>query len=74
MLYDLFTSLEEVQDTATRWLWSYNNERPHMGIGGITPAMKYARAVWTLLQKTTKKERDTNDSTQIGQDLSMFLG
>ena len=25
---------------ATSWLWSHNNERPNMGIGGITPAMK----------------------------------
>ena len=36
----LFESLEEIQNFATKWLWSYNNERPNMGIGGITPAMK----------------------------------
>ena len=36
----LFESLEEIQNFATAWLWSYNNERPNMGIGGITPAMK----------------------------------
>ena len=40
----LFESLEEVQDFATRWLWTYNNERPNMGIGGITPAMKFKQA------------------------------
>ena len=40
----LFESLEEVQDFATRWLWIYNNERPNMGIGGITPAMKLKQA------------------------------
>lgn len=39
----LFESLEEIQDFATKWLWSYNNERPNMGIGGITPAMKLAQ-------------------------------
>lgn len=39
----LFESLEEIQDVATKWLWSYNNERPNMGIGGITPAMKLAQ-------------------------------
>lgn len=22
------------------WLWSYNNERPNMGNGGMTPAQK----------------------------------
>jgi putative transposase len=40
----LFESLEEIQDFATKWLWSYNNERPNMGIGGITPAMKLMKA------------------------------
>ena len=40
----LFESLEEIQDFATSWLWSYNNERPNMGIGGITPAMKLKQA------------------------------
>ena len=41
----LFESLEEIRDFATKWLWSYNNERPNMGIGGITPAMKLAQVV-----------------------------
>ena len=39
-----FHSIEEAQEEATRWLWTYNNERPNMGIGGITPAMKLAQA------------------------------
>jgi len=38
----LFESLSEMQEVATAWLWSYNNERPHMGIGGIPPAQKRA--------------------------------
>ena len=36
----IFETIEEVQNIATEWLWTYNNERPNMGIGGITPAMK----------------------------------
>lgn len=40
----LFDSIEEVQDHATKWLWTYNNERPNMAIGGITPTMKLAQA------------------------------
>ena len=36
----LFDSIEEVQEYATQWLWSYNNKRPNMGIGGITPNQK----------------------------------
>ncbi len=40
----LFDSITEVQEAATRWLWIYNNERPNMALGGITPAQKLARA------------------------------
>jgi putative transposase len=36
----LFASLEEIQEFATAWLWTYNNERPNMGIGGIPPTQK----------------------------------
>ncbi|MBY0443666.1 MAG: transposase, partial [Burkholderiales bacterium] len=32
-----FERLAEVQETATQWLWTYNNERPHRELGGITP-------------------------------------
>lgn len=38
----LFYNIQEVQDLATQWLWSYNNERPNMAIGGITPIQKLA--------------------------------
>lgn len=36
----IFETIEEAQEIATDWLWTYNNERPNMGIGGITPAQK----------------------------------
>jgi putative transposase len=35
-----FKTIEEAQLTATQWLWTYNNERPNMALGGISPAMK----------------------------------
>lgn len=38
----LFDTIAEVQDFATRWLWTYNHERPNMGLGGITPMQKLA--------------------------------
>lgn len=38
----LFDSIAEVQDYATRWLWTYNHERPNMALGGITPKQKLA--------------------------------
>ncbi len=39
----VFRNIKEIQDTATQWLWTYNNERPNMGLGGITPAQKLKR-------------------------------
>lgn len=40
----LFDSISDVQDYATRWVWTYNHERPNMAIGGITPKQKLAMA------------------------------
>ena len=40
----LFETIEHVQESATRWLWTYNNERPNTAIGGITPRQKLALA------------------------------
>ena len=40
----LFESIAHAQDTATKWLWGYNNERPNMALGGITPIQKLTRA------------------------------
>ncbi len=40
----LFSSIKEVQEYATRWLWTYNNERPNMALGGITPKQKLLAA------------------------------
>ncbi len=33
-------SISHAQEEATKWLWTYNNERPNMAIGGITPVMR----------------------------------
>ena len=40
----IFETIEEVQQIATEWLWTSNNERPNMGIGGVKPAMKLKMA------------------------------
>ena len=37
-------TLEEVQQAATEWMWSYNNERPNMALGGITPKQRLTMA------------------------------
>ena len=41
---DLFDTIADLQEAATRWLWTYNHERPNMGIGGITPMQRLAFA------------------------------
>lgn len=38
----LFDTVADVQDYATKWLWSYNHERPNMALGGITPKQRSA--------------------------------
>ena len=40
----LFDDLEEVQEFATNWMWSYNHERPNMALGGFTPKQRMAMA------------------------------
>ena len=44
LAHHLFETLDEVQDFATRWLWTYNHDRPNMALGGITPKQKLALA------------------------------
>ena len=40
----LFESIEHAQQTATKWLWRYNHQRPNMALGGITPNQMLAKA------------------------------
>lgn len=40
----IFESIDQVQQQATQWLWTYNNERPNMANGGLTPVQKLAMA------------------------------
>jgi putative transposase len=42
LTHHLFESIEEVQERAINWLWTYNKERPNMAIGGITPKQRLA--------------------------------
>jgi len=37
----LFETLDKVQAFATKWLWTYNHERPNMALGGITPIQNW---------------------------------
>lgn len=40
----VFRNLKEVREITDRWIREYNNERPNMAIGGITPIQKLAKA------------------------------
>ena len=40
----IIETIEAAQDFATQWLWTYNNDRPNLGIGSITPAQKLKMA------------------------------
>ncbi|MEQ9141330.1 MAG: IS3 family transposase, partial [Algiphilus sp.] len=37
-------SIEQVQHSATEWLWFYTHARPNMALGGITPIQRLAAA------------------------------
>ncbi|MEQ1965457.1 integrase core domain-containing protein, partial [Xenorhabdus nematophila] len=39
----LFAALSELQDSATKWPWFYNHERPNMALGGYTPKQHLLR-------------------------------
>lgn len=45
---DIFSTIKEVQDKVTNWLWHYNNERPNMALGGITPRQKINDLTYNL--------------------------
>ena len=55
----IFETIEEAQDQATKWLWTYNNERPNMGLGDETPAMKLNMAAQILPLNSIKNEEIT---------------
>jgi hypothetical protein len=44
----IFDPIKEAQVLATQWLWACSNDRPSLGIGGITPAQKLNAAVLIL--------------------------
>ncbi|OFS93485.1 transposase [Stenotrophomonas sp. HMSC10F06] len=46
---NLFNDIEQVQEIATRWLWTYNHERPNMALGGITPMQALNRQMSSQL-------------------------
>ncbi|WP_427875204.1 hypothetical protein [Pelagimonas varians] len=48
-----FKTIGDARDHARRWLWTYSNERPNIGIGSVTPVQKL-KAALVLLAHSTK--------------------
>lgn len=44
LVLTIFEAIKEVQQIAAEWLRTYNDERPNIGIGGVTPVMKLEMA------------------------------
>ena len=41
----IIETIEEAQDFVRYWLWTYDNDRPNVGIGGTTPAHRLRLSV-----------------------------
>jgi putative transposase len=41
----IIESIEEAQNYAMKWFSTYNNDRPNMGVVGITPAAKLKQQI-----------------------------
>jgi hypothetical protein len=50
----MFATIKEVKNYASEWLWTYNNDRPNGGRGGITPAQELKLAARVLLSSSLK--------------------
>jgi len=50
--------LAEVQDFATKWIWSYNHDRPDMALGGFTPKQRLAKAAYVSTSNSLAKAED----------------
>ncbi len=50
----VFDTIDEVQDQATRLMWYYNHECPNMALGGITPNQQLAMAAIRYFRRPLK--------------------
>ena len=50
---NLFASIEQVQDAATRWQWLYNHNRPSMALNGRTPIQCLQAYICNINQPST---------------------
>ena len=55
----------------TRWLWTYNNERPDMGIGGMTPLQKLKVALILVMSRSKNGDYPSVSVNGISTDCSL---
>jgi putative transposase len=53
-----WSNLAEVQDFATKWMWSYNHDRPNMALGGFTPKQRWPWLLNVSTSPTYAKRED----------------
>ena len=46
LLQYYWKDLAEVQDFATKWVWSYNHDQLNMALGGFRPKQRLAMAAY----------------------------
>jgi hypothetical protein len=62
---DIFETIEEVQQIAAEWLWTYTNERPNMGIGGRTP--RHETENGRMNSAVAPRQNGEDDPCDLGQ-------
>jgi len=72
---NLFETLHQVRQETNRWIWEYNNERPHESLGNIPPRtflLKRGQRPGTQTHAsdlpTFQQDDHTNDSTNFTKD------
>jgi putative transposase len=72
---NLYETLHQVRQETNRWIWEYNNERPHESLGNIPPRtflLKRGQRPGTQTHAsdlpTFQQDDHTNDSTNFTKD------
>ncbi len=74
MSQSLFTTVAQVQAAATAWLWTGNNQRPNMALGGITASRLSASEMRSgrFLSTSTSRVFDQSTSGVSARGLFSF--
>jgi len=69
-----WSNLAEVQDFATKWMWSYNHDRTNMALGGFTPKQRWPWLYDVSTSATPAKGEDYRVTCQtLISDLNCYF-